>query len=241
LTGKGSTYREIDVLERVRALGVEKCQALIGFHNFTGADWGGKMVGISKKTWMKAFLQLDEQDPIITAFQNLGQNVLPKSLTNDKLLPLTVRPLEQFVCLVYCSSGPKSLPALRWHLFRTKNQEGEMLPPTRSALLPHILRANFVAMRDKSYSSTVPKLPPVDQHGWEIDDKELVPVRCLSPPAPHAIIELVKCACKSGCMTRCSCRKNSLPCTPLCKCSENCDNLERIVVEDSEEDSDNDD
>ena len=36
LTGKGRKYREIDIRKRV--------------HVISGADWGGKFVGISKKT-----------------------------------------------------------------------------------------------------------------------------------------------------------------------------------------------
>ena len=52
LTGKGDKYRSINIRERVSVIGREKCQGLIGFHNFTGADWGGKFVGISKKSWI---------------------------------------------------------------------------------------------------------------------------------------------------------------------------------------------
>ena len=38
LTGKGTKYRTIDVLERVKAVGKEKSKGLIGLHNFSGAD-----------------------------------------------------------------------------------------------------------------------------------------------------------------------------------------------------------
>ena len=44
-TGKGDKYRSINICERVSVIGREKCQGLIDFHNFTGADWGGKFVG----------------------------------------------------------------------------------------------------------------------------------------------------------------------------------------------------
>ena len=40
LTGKGANYREIHVILRVLAIGIHKCQDLIGLHHFTGADWG---------------------------------------------------------------------------------------------------------------------------------------------------------------------------------------------------------
>ena len=49
LTGKGDKYRSINIRERV--------------HNFTGADWGGKFVGTSKKSWITSYLSLPNVDP----------------------------------------------------------------------------------------------------------------------------------------------------------------------------------
>ena len=46
-----------------------------------------------------------------------------------------------------------------WETFRTRNLEGESLPPTRATLLSHITRANYIAMRDKSYTTHCPVLP----------------------------------------------------------------------------------
>ena len=235
LTGKGTKYREIDVVERVRVVGSHKCQGLIGLHNFSGADWGGKFVGITKKTWIGAYMELDEDDPSINCFRELGEGVIPTELVDDEL-PTQFKDLEQFVCHVYCSKGPKTLPALRWALFRSKNLEGEMLPPTRAALLPHIVRANYICMRDKSYPVNCPSLPPIEENGWSLDGGVYVPVRCLTPPAPKAVIELTKCSCKTECKGRCSCFKNGLPCTPLCKCYVgNCTN---VIKDDGHEDDD---
>lgn len=236
LTGKGTKYREIDVVERVGVLGRHKCQGLIGLHNFSGADWGGKFVGISKKTWVSAYMKLNEDNPIINCFRELGDAPIHTELVNGDLL-LQIKVLEKFVCHVYCSIGPTTLPALRWHLFRSKNLEGEMLPPTRSSLLPHVTRANYIAMHDKSYTSNCPALPPIDQNGWIVEEGLYVPVRCLNLPAPRAVIELTKCSCKSGCTGRCTCCKNSIPCTPLCKCSAvDCDNVVKNSVIDDDVD-----
>ena len=69
LTGKGTKYREIDVVERMRVIGRRKCQGLIGMHNFSGADWGGKFVGVTKKTWVNAYLKLHEEDPASLKFR----------------------------------------------------------------------------------------------------------------------------------------------------------------------------
>lgn len=240
LTGKGVKYRKIDVVERVQVIGRRKCQGLIGLHNFSGADWGGKFVGISKKTWVVAYLKLDENDDAINCFRELGEGPILKELVNGELPP-QVRGLEQFVCSVYCSKGPQTLPALRWELFCSKNLEGEMLPPTRAALLPHITRANYIAMRDKSYTTNCPTLLPIEDNGWS--EKEgsglYVPIRCIILPAPRAVIELTKCGCKAGCKGRCSCCKNGLPCTPLCKCyGADCGNLivKNVDVDDEVDD-----
>ena len=116
VTGKGTKYREIDVIKRVGVIGARKCQGFVGLHNFSGADWGGKFVGISKKTWVDAYMALDEDDQAIECFQNLGTALIPTELTDGELPP-QLEGLERFVCRVYCLSGPRNLPALRWECF----------------------------------------------------------------------------------------------------------------------------
>ncbi|KAG0715585.1 hypothetical protein GWK47_011611 [Chionoecetes opilio] len=217
LTGKGNEYRQIDVVERVQVIGRRKCQGLIGLHNFSGADWGGKFVGITKKTWVRAYLKLSDDDPAINCFWELGDIRLPSELLGTEL-PEQLKPLEHFVCSVYCPKGPTTLPALQWEMFRSRNLEGEMLPPTRAALMPHITHTNYIAMRDRSYVTSCPILPPIDQSGWSLEKGVYVLVRCLMLSAPRAALELTKCSCKAGCRGRCSCCKNGLPYTPLCKC-----------------------
>ena len=218
-TFKGNS--SIDVLERVTALGRERAKGLVGFHNFTGADWGGKFVGITKETWMKAYLSLPENDDIILAFQRLGTLSLRVDDFTDKL-PESIAPLESFLCSVYAPTNclTRSIPDLRYELFRSKNLGSEKLPPTLPAFFLHILRSNFVSMRDKSYTSAHPNLPSLDVSGWEKNEEKYSPVRCLLPPAPKSVLELVKCGCDptKGCKGNCTCYKNQLPCTPLCKC-----------------------
>ena len=62
----------IDIIERVRCFGNSKCQGLIGLHNFTGSDWGGKFVGVSKERWSKLYMELPSDHPIVKAFSKLG-------------------------------------------------------------------------------------------------------------------------------------------------------------------------
>ena len=62
LAGTRVKYREIDVQELMAAIGSEKARGLIGLHNFSGADWVGKFVGISKTNWTKSYLSLDADE-----------------------------------------------------------------------------------------------------------------------------------------------------------------------------------
>ena len=79
---------------------------------------------------------------------------------------------------------------------------------------------NFMAMHDKSYTTSRLDLPPIKENGWSEYQGAYVPVMCLLLPAPQAAIELTKCGCKSHCKGCCGCFKSGIPCTPLCKCCE---------------------
>ncbi len=46
ITGKGQHRRSINILDCVNAIGHKKSNGLLGLHNFSGVDWGGKRVGI---------------------------------------------------------------------------------------------------------------------------------------------------------------------------------------------------
>ena len=72
-------------------------------------------------------------------------------------------------------------------MFRSKNLEGEMLPPTRAVLLPHITRANYIAMHDKSYVTRSPDLPAIEQSGLAVGQRSVC--TCAEPC----------CTCPSSC------------------------------------------
>ena len=120
------------------------------------------------------------------------------------------------------------LPSLRWEQFRSKNLEGEVLPPTRAALPPHIIRANYALCGTNDTSQTVLS---IEENEWNLLESGcFIPVKCLALPAPKAVLKLIKCGCKAGCKGQCSCSINSLPCTPLCKCySGDCANIVRDI------------
>ena len=135
---------------------------------------GGKFVGISKKTWVSAYLRLGENDLAIKTLQELVNGPIPMELVDGEM-PEQFNGLERSVCRVDSTTGPFTIPSLWWELFRSKNLEGEMLPPTRAALLPHIACVNYISMRDKSYTTTCPNLPPIEDNGWSLENGVYVP------------------------------------------------------------------
>ena len=185
-------------------------------------------------------MTLDDDYPAIDCFRELGEGLIQNQLAKGEL-PTQVKELEKFVSQVYCKVGPTTLPELRWGLFRSRNLEGEVLPPTRASLLPHMTCANFMTMGDKFYTTSCPDLPPIKENGWSEHQGAYVPVMCLPLPTFQAVIELTKCSCKSDCKGRGGCFKNAIPCTRLCKCfGKNCTNpfTDNTRVDDEEEDDD---
>ena len=64
------------------------------------------------------------------------------------------------------------------------------------------------------------RLPSTVDCGREFDTTRhhYAPVRCLNPPAPAAVMNLVKRGCKRGCKRTRSCRNKNLPYTEVCDC-----------------------
>ena len=75
-----------------------------------------------------------------------------------------------------------------------------------------------MTLRDSSYQNLNPDIRNPSDFGWEAEEDIYKPISCLKLPAPKAVVQLVKCGCVKGCMRGCSCSRNKLPCTELCKC-----------------------
>ena len=131
---------------------------------------------------------------------------------------------------------------LRWWIFKKKQAQSEKLPPTQAALEQTVMRANYQAMVWNNDIVPQPQLPSPDNFGWKLEDNKWLPVMTTLPPAPEAVIQLVKCSCaKEKCSTnRCQCRKANLNCTDLCNCCDSGDICENSHSpnDDLEEDED---
>ena len=88
----------------------------------------------------------------------------------------------------------------------------------------------------KRCGQSIQSLPDPLGFGWDSDDNNLIPLLTDELPAPIGLIELSMCGCKGLCDTnRCTCYKNNLVCTDMCKCSEDCMNDGNINNEENEE------
>ena len=64
---------------------------------------------------------------------------------------ISVQTSWKHVSRVYSTTGPRSLPALRWELFWSNTFEDEMFPPAGAALLPSIMKTNYISKPEKPY------------------------------------------------------------------------------------------
>ena len=188
VTGKGDTYRTIKLQPIVRALGPLKTAALPSFHALTGADNTGSFAKKGKCTCWSVFKEAN--DDVIQALSQLGTSDLP---SNE-----TLEAVEKLVCQLFLSkTGICSLRALRWWLFTKKQAKSQHLPPTQAALHQAVLRAHYQLLIWNNDIVPNPVLPSPEGFGWKWEEgkKAWIPVMTTLPPAPEAIIHLVKCKC----------------------------------------------
>lgn len=191
-TGKGNKFRKIDVVERVRSIGHQKCQGLTGVHSFTGADWDGKFVGVTKKRW------------IIEYFCRLRDGPLSSTELIDGKLPEEMQPLEHFVSQVYSANGAQILLQIRWELFRSKNNRVRDADLYTSYIAASYSMDKLCMHGEHNLSLHIPNFL-----AWKTAVGSSRMMLCLELPAPQAVLELIKCSCKSSCL-----------CTQLFLCQE---------------------
>ena len=236
IMGSGDRQRKIKLKPIYLAIGPDRAAALPGFHAITGCDTTGHLQGKGKATCFKSFLKAG--DDVVNALSELGVGVYPA--------PDVLAGCEKFLCQLF-KPGSESAKELRWLMFKQLkgNQGVEKLFPTKGAITEHILRAHLQAniwMQDVVAAPIL--LDPVSL-GWKLlENGSLVPEISKVPPAPEAVVELVKCSCVvSKCSRSCSCKKkkekSNLPCTELCKCEgaeSSCNNVETDEIESEDDD-----
>ncbi|SMN02506.1 hypothetical protein SPONN_1209 [uncultured Candidatus Thioglobus sp.] len=182
----------VDIEPIWRALGKEKAQALPIFHAFTGTDNVGKFSGIGKPKWFQQYMKADI---------DLPRALMKLPVEGD----LTQEVKNELACSRYCPKGVHitSIPDLRWHLFCKQLAESNKLPPTLGALEEHIDRVRLQS-RVWCQATLVQQQPfePLKFGYYKDTGGQILPVTTKILPAPQAIIELVRCQCKTNCSTQ---------------------------------------
>ena len=217
-TGTGRRRRVINLTEMRNQLGKELCYSLVGLHTFTGCDSTSAFYGKGKK---KAFDIVESEPDFQRVFTLLGSDF--------ELVDELQESLEQFVCHLYGHPG-NDVNHLRYKLFCSSSASERSLPPCKNALIQHSRRANYQAAIHRKALIPYIYAPSPDGHGWAVNDGEIKVVWMTQPSAPDKLLVSVSCSCKvSKCLQgRCSCRKQDLVCTDLCKCTD-CENVDIIT------------
>lgn len=143
-TGTANSRRLLNISKLSNTLSENFCQALIGFHSFTGCDTTSSFAGKGK---IRPLSILQKDDEMVQFFKQLGQCDI---LEEDAYLQL-----EKFVCLMYGYSTSQEVDTVRCDIVKKRFTSGDdrllnlckgidltQLPPCRSILRKHIKRAH---------------------------------------------------------------------------------------------------
>ena len=162
--------------------------------------------------------------------------VLDDSSTQDEIL---LAGENSLVCLYGGRPGQK-LDILRYQKYcekvasRSTRIQPQSLPPTSCAAGFHSLRVQLQVQQWKEHDAGM----ALGDWGWNVDDQQVTPVMTSKPPAPVALLQIVRCNCQTDCSSRrCTCRRHGLECSPACgQCKgTGCTNSGTLSEEDADD------
>ena len=225
--------KQWDIQQLRDKIGREVSDRLLFAHAFSGCDTTSRIFGIGKLKIMKLLESSLEVRNFADDFMRSYEKVENEVILNSG---------EKTMMKLYSGAGTAAdtnLDDLRFAVFKQKAASNltqvlpTSLPPTKAACQQHSLRVYFQV---KAWKQLSPMSDPT-AWGWEVnEDKKLWPVYTDKPPAPDELLKIIRCACKGDCSTnRCSCRKNGLKCSDVCKeCRGlSCRNSNQIELEDA--------
>ena len=170
--------------------GESYCEALLGFHVFTGEDTTSAFQGKGKINPLKRMLK---KPRFQNTFQNLGKELVPC----QKL----IEELEEFTCEMYGYPRVKQVNKVRSLMLNkmvggstdnlTKKSKVDLskLPPCKSSFKPHVDRSNYKCILNKSSHIAKPELP--SPTGWRAVEDFLEPVWSEGPILPASLVDLI--------------------------------------------------
>jgi len=185
------------------------CKNILFLHAILGCDTTSRLHGIGKAAALKKI----ETDSRFLQQAEIFDRPAGRATKEDIIVAG-----EKALLSLYNDGSEEKLDSLRYTRFCQKVATGssfvqpESLPPTSAAAAFHSLRVYYQIQEWKGCK----QLQPVDW-GWHLADGKLLPIRTELPPAHSALLEMIRCNCKSDCSTcRCTCKKYDLDCSAAC-------------------------
>ena len=214
-------------------LGEDVCNNIFFIHAILGCDTTSRLHGIGKGTSLKKFCESHHFRNQAKVFNNTSASKKEVIEAGEKAL----------VCLYNGKSG-ETLDCLRYRRYcqkvatNTSQVQPQNLPPTSAAATYHSLRVYFQVQQWKGVDATM----STEEWGWKSCGGLLVPVITHLPPAPEALLHVIRCNCSTDCSSlRCSCRKNNLECSPACGQCRGSARTNSVQLDESESSSEDDD
>ena len=137
-------------------------KALVGFHAFTGNDY---VSGFFRKGKKNCWNTMVKNKVYVEEFEKLGDSYE----LNEEMVAV----FEDYVCRMYgVKKGITTVDEARMDIFTKKHSmenkviDLSLLPPCKSSLYLHLLRANFVSNMWKQTSDPMITLPEISTNGW---------------------------------------------------------------------------
>lgn len=194
--GVGNHERYINVNQLHSILGCSISKALPGFHAVTGCDY---IPAFFRKGKLRPFKLLEETEEYQLAFQDL-ETVCEDTLERAFLT------LEKFVCNMYGVPHVNNVNDARFYLFertfkskkfndnfekKYKNFDSSNLPPCKSELRQHFLRARYVTKfwRNVHMKDPSPLLP--EDCGWTRNGDKYDFIWFLGDQLPSTVADVI--------------------------------------------------
>jgi len=136
----------------------------------------------------------------VEVFESLGKSIV--------LMPSVMADLEWYVCAVYGKPKYTDVNKMRYDLFKARYQPNatnkrlgqddgidlSLLPPCRSSLKMHALRANYVAYTWKQAHVTHPEIPSLLGLGWTHDAEGVLAIQWSQGDImPQGLLHVLAC------------------------------------------------
>ena len=205
----GESAKAYNVGGVVQQLGSQVCKLLLFAHAVLRCDTTSRTYGIGKGVAVRKLIE--SKDFCQEAAVFLHQSQSPAQIQESG---------ERALCMLYGAPAGMNLNKYQHSVFAEKVAlstsfvEPQQLPVTSAAAKFHSYRVYYQVQQWTGNSLTM----DTEEWGWKLRDGMLYPVMTDQPVAPVQLLTIVKCGCKGQCDSiKCSCRKNGLTCTVVCK------------------------